>query len=817
MIKLKNILCILFSFWFIYSFAQSPEIDSLENLLKDHITEDTFRVNLLNDIANKSYTIDPEKTLRYAKEAGDLSDLLKYTRGKANSLRLLGIYYRKKSDLTKALEYYKSAQKVYEELAESTNETFVQEGKKGVASCMDNIGVIYRNQSNYAKALEYHQASLKLNKTLGDMTSIAKCHINIGIIYRYQGDYPRALQEYHNALQFEKVGGDKYLISRAYNGIGNIYESQSDYSQALDYYQKALSIFVELDKSNAISISYNNLGTVYYKQQNYPKALEYYNAALQLFEKANRETARASVLINIGNIYLSQEKYLMALDNFKESLRIYKNINYQYGLHLAYYNIGDVYYKTQQYPKALYYSLKAYEIAEKLDFLIDLKDANGQLSKIYAATNNYKKAYEHHLAYKQLNDSIFNDENTKKITGLEYQYKFEKEKQAIELAQQKKDAVQAEKTKRQLILRNAFIVGFLLMSFLAVVVFRSLFYKRKANRILTKQKEEIAAQRDEIQSQMEEIHAVNDKLIELDQYKEGMTGMIVHDMKNPLNTILGLSTDEKITQAGNQMLTMVTNILDIQKFESASFQLKQETAELNSILINVLERTSLLYERKSIKIINPFTANYFISVDVEVISRVFVNIISNAVKYTPNNGEIKFEVDLGKPEWIKIKVTDTGDGIPENMKQKIFNKFSQYDARESGKTASTGLGLAFCKLAVEAHEGEIGVESEIGKGSTFWFTLPLLKIEEIEKNNIAEQRAISNKSLIKSDYTEAELAYLQGVAKRLKPYSVFEFSDIIKILNEINTTSNNIVNWKNQLENAVRACNEEKYKELTNL
>jgi signal transduction histidine kinase len=99
------------------------------------------------------------------------------------------------------------------------------------------------------------------------------------------------------------------------------------------------------------------------------------------------------------------------------------------------------------------------------------------------------------------------------------------------------------------------------------------------------------------------------------------------------------------------------------------------------------------------------------------------NLVANALKFTPASGEVRVSA-IPAGDLIRVAIDDTGPGIPEQYRQRIFEKFGQVDERQAGHKHSTGLGLTFCKLAAEAHGGSIGVESEVGKGSSFWFTLP---------------------------------------------------------------------------------------------
>jgi signal transduction histidine kinase len=118
--------------------------------------------------------------------------------------------------------------------------------------------------------------------------------------------------------------------------------------------------------------------------------------------------------------------------------------------------------------------------------------------------------------------------------------------------------------------------------------------------------------------------------------------------------------------------------------------------------------------------------------DGELIQRVLVNLLGNATKFMSAGGEIRISIAPKEGDWM-ISVTDTGPGIPPQYHEKIFDKFGQVDTESGRKKYSTGLGLTFCKLAVEAHGGRIGVESCVGKGSTFWFILPVRKDGTTEK------------------------------------------------------------------------------------
>ena len=332
---------------------------------------------------------------------------------------------------------------------------------------------------------------------------------------------------------------------------------------------------------------------------------------------------------------------------------------------------------------------------------------------------------------------------------------------------------------------------------------------------ITKIKEaenKIKEQNDEILAQSEDLQAANDKLIELDQFKEELTGMIIHDLKNPLNAIIGLAESDIVKQSGKQMLNMIMNILDVNKFENTEIKIQTSNTSIYEVSKLALSQVDLLYQQKNIQLINHIQ-NFYVDIDPEIIERVFINLLTNAIKYTPNNGTITLKSEEYSPNFIRIKVSDTGQGIPQEKMHKVFGKFEQVIARDSGLTRSTGIGLTFCKLFVEAHGGEIGVESEENKGSTFWFTLPIGNQgnEEI----IIEEEIIEEKPI---DLTQSERKLLKPFLLKLQKLEVYESTEVEKIIEQIDCSkTQNLQKWKAEMDNAMEALNEEKYKKLIHL
>ena len=238
---------------------------------------------------------------------------------------------------------------------------------------------------------------------------------------------------------------------------------------------------------------------------------------------------------------------------------------------------------------------------------------------------------------------------------------------------------------------------------------------------------------------MSEVQESYRKIMKLEKLKDDLSQMIVHDLKNPLGIILlslEITAKEKKTptaqketlqqahRSGMHMLSMIQNLLDISKMEEGKFHLKKDAVDLG-VLVKEIEdqfrRSGLPAERTLITKVDEGLPT--LEGDVDLLTRVVENLLGNAMKYTARNGRIEMRVAKKSDHEVLVSVSDNGSGIPSEFQSRIFEKFEQVETRTKNHRTGSGLGLTFCKLAVEAHNGRIWVESETGKGSTFFFAL----------------------------------------------------------------------------------------------
>ncbi len=226
---------------------------------------------------------------------------------------------------------------------------------------------------------------------------------------------------------------------------------------------------------------------------------------------------------------------------------------------------------------------------------------------------------------------------------------------------------------------------------------------------------------------------------EVEKLKREFVSMVSHELRTPLTSMrlsLGLLSSgsveglpEKAVRLGEimernaaRLMTLVNDLLDIEKMQSGQMEMHLNTVELSAVFDLALESVRALADKNEITI-EACPTDRTVFADSDRLVQVLVNFLSNAVKFSPPKGVVTITVGE-RPGWVDVSVTDRGRGIPAHAQELDFERFSQVEAGDAKKKGGSGLGLTICKAIIQRHDGFIGVDSEQGKGSTFWFRLP---------------------------------------------------------------------------------------------
>jgi signal transduction histidine kinase len=253
-----------------------------------------------------------------------------------------------------------------------------------------------------------------------------------------------------------------------------------------------------------------------------------------------------------------------------------------------------------------------------------------------------------------------------------------------------------------------------------------------------------------------DLQSEKQQLLELERLRQDTIDLIVHDLRHPISSLFGavkileMVLPEEVLEANQQLLDianancdhlqlMVDSLLDVARMESGDAELRLLPTNLSQLINEAINRTSVFIEMEGIHVTTDIPADLPpITVDKDKIYRVLSNLVNNAIKYTPNRGEITITSEL-KDDFIVTSVADTGPGIEPEDRERVFDRFAQLSG-ENARGSGFGLGLAFCRMTVEAHGGKIWIEAgDNDDGSRFIFTLPLVARSAEITNTLATE------------------------------------------------------------------------------
>jgi PAS domain S-box-containing protein len=331
-------------------------------------------------------------------------------------------------------------------------------------------------------------------------------------------------------------------------------------------------------------------------------------------------------------------------------------------------------------------------------------------------------------------------------------------------------------------------------------VTRDLTERRKA-----KQLEELEARQRSL-----ELEAENHRMQEANRLKSEFLANMSHELRTPLNAIIGfaelmhkgkvgkVSDDHReylgdILNSSRHLLKIINDVLDLAKVESGKIELRPEPVEIGKVIAEVTDILRGLASSKRIRIETKVAPSISSAVlDPSKLKQVLYNYLSNALKFTPERGLVTIRVTPEAEDRIRLEIEDTGIGIRPEDTGRLFVEFQQLDAGMAKKYAGTGLGLALTKRIVEAQDGQVGVRSELGKGSTFWAVLPRKagSVEAMPSLPVSSPRvpSASSGAVVVVDDDPASLRLMEA-ALRVAGYSAVCFGDGAEALVAIETTT----------------------------
>jgi signal transduction histidine kinase len=335
----------------------------------------------------------------------------------------------------------------------------------------------------------------------------------------------------------------------------------------------------------------------------------------------------------------------------------------------------------------------------------------------------------------------------------------------------------------------------------------------KSNRELLEQKDLSAKQTEKLRQAYEEIK-------NLEGFRKQMIRTLVHDLKNPLNIILNLTdTDQIPAKPGNlirqisfEMLDLIINLLEVQKLEEMEIKPQLENIDFSKIVQINIQKIHSLLSMSELEFKSTIPDSCWILADRQMLNRIISNLLSNSVKYTRAGGLIEITASEKETEWL-IEITDNGEGIAEKDMESLFEMFGQGSKKSVSYNSSTGIGLAYCRLAVNAMGGNIGIRSQEEEGTTVWFTC---------NKGIASSDPLSESvkpsvdiGIPDFDFTVSDKEILMKIIPDLQCCDIFEITKIISLLGNPSLNSNyRLIRWKKSVEETLYSANLKRFRDL---
>ncbi len=587
----------------------------------------------------------------------------------------------------------------------------------GQCNSLIGIGDYYTDKGNHDQAIANYQKALIKAKLLDDKNLILDIKNNIAGAYDFKGDYAEALSRYLEGIELATQVGNDLMLSIINENIANLYAIQKNYKQAIHFYKIVKRINDKIGNDIYSAETMSNIASVYADMGELEYAMFNINSSIATFEKHRIMDWLAFAYEIKGKTYLKEGDEKWALFFYKQSEMIHENLEDDRGETSLLNGIAEAYLGQHKDSLSEDYALRAYELSKKIKFHEETQKSANTLYKINKKKKDFESALVFHEIYQTLHDTISTNKNEKNLTMLITKLEFERQKESL-MAENSK-ALASQK-------RYIWAALFILVIFLVVTL--------------------IVRRNEKIQKRLNiELYNKTAKLVEnekdlrdINETKDKLFSIIGHDLRGPIAAFQGLlklykqgeiESKEflqfipKLSSDIDHISFTLNNLLSWGKTQMNGSVTKPGIVSLDNLVndnINLLAETA---EAKSIKIINKMAANVLSWSDSDQIDIVIRNLMSNAIKFTPDNGMITIDALERSSTW-EISVHDTGVGINPETQKKLFEKNANITTYGTNDEKGTGLGLSLCKEMVEKNNGKIWVESLIPNGTCFFFTVP---------------------------------------------------------------------------------------------
>ncbi|WP_316768031.1 tetratricopeptide repeat protein [Pedobacter frigiditerrae] len=729
--------------------------DSLVSVYQNHTRDDSAKLVIVKQVYKQFMKLKNfDKSEVYVNKTIALANKIDQKKYAGDAYYNLGLFYHGFANYIKAEGNYYKAIEVYTAM----------NNLDMVGGTYLNLGALYNGIPDYAKALEANQKAIPIYLELKSEGDLASCYVNVAEIYQSLDQQVEAYNYLQKALKVFGVGNQSNRgLAVVYNMLGSTFiqateteltklgiASNQKYNKALEYLAKGLKVAEDLKDASVLGPIYQDLGTVYEASGNKDLALKSYLKATEYNNKQDDKSYYAISLLALSDFYTKENEYEKATSLLLEALKIAQQNKLLEVQRNAYQKLSTIEEKQGNFNQSLvYYRLyisfkdqifnkeKENEITRRqlqLDFSI--KENDYQLKQKITDVELQRQVFlarqqQQQLTLRKQELALSDKEKSlQRITFLKRQSDLENEKSVLDKQRLFALLAKAEKEKEIDLQSNELRVNKNVNTFLVVlatILFLSgafVFYTQRKtarlNRIVSEQKRELE---------------------NLSKVKDTIFSVVSHDMRSPVNSLISfiqLLEDGNISQgeltryAGNLKNTlgytssMMENLLNWASSQMQGFEPIIEKFDIQLCIQEVLNSMLTIANQKGITIKNNIPSGTLCLADMNMTSLIVRNLISNAIKFTPNNGVIELNsIKDGKK--VKISIMDNGIGMPTEQVVN-FNTSTHLETGKStygtNKEKGTGIGLVLCKTFTKMMNGSLQANSKLNNGSVFTLSLP---------------------------------------------------------------------------------------------
>jgi len=483
------------------------------------------------------------ESFRLSKSAYEQSNKIGYTKGKAESLLLVGqiqsINGKKDSSIStlkKALALFRVYNNAFDEGdalnrignvfrdngVQDSAEFFYNEAlnvrkkindQKGIAGTINNLGLVYSARGVHSKALENYFQSLSILEEINDRATQSLPLNNIGIVFWNQGDYTKALEFFFKSLKIKEELSDLKCAAYIYNNIGLVYQQSGDYQKALKYHYESYRIKESQGDKLGMSYSLTNIGDIYQKQGDFEKAMEFYRKSEVYQKELSNYIGLANLYVSIGKLYRIMNNPSKSFETLNDAKRLYEEGNEYSGIANCLIQLGLTHFDVGAKDEAVKSCSLGIDLAKKYGALALVSQGFENLSKIYEKTGNTPQAFNSYKLFIAFRDSLNSIEKSKEVVKVQMQIEFDRLMQKQKVEQEQKLAFAQGKSRTQTRIANLFILAFVLMLSIFIIFYIYFKQKQQSSDMLIFQKLDVERQKSELTTQRDEMEIQKNLII----------------------------------------------------------------------------------------------------------------------------------------------------------------------------------------------------------------------------------------------------------------------------------------------------------------